>query len=62
MVTTAIQNGVAPASLRTVTEEVQRIIDAQLHEHGPPATGVERDGLLTFLIDHILPEFVESNL
>jgi ATP-dependent helicase/nuclease subunit A len=62
VLTTAVQNGVSTTSLRTVNEEVQRIIDAQLRKHGSAATDIERDGLLTFLTEYVLPDVVESDL
>ncbi len=62
VLTTAVQNDVSATALRTVNEEVQQIIDDQLQKHGPPATDAERDGLLTFLTENVLPDVVESDL
>jgi ATP-dependent helicase/nuclease subunit A len=62
VLTTAVQNGVSATALRTVNEDVQQIIDDQLREHGPPATDAERDGLLAFLSEDVLPDVVESDL
>jgi ATP-dependent helicase/nuclease subunit A len=62
VLTTAVQHGVSATALRTVNEEVQQIIDDQLREHGPPATDAEREGLLAFLTEDVLPDVVESDL
>lgn len=62
VLTTAVQNGVSATGLQTMTEEVQQIIDNQLQKHGPPATDAERNGLLTFLTEDVLPDVVDSDL
>ncbi|WP_348611492.1 UvrD-helicase domain-containing protein [Halobaculum rarum] len=62
VLTTAVQNGVSATALRTVNDEVQQIIDDQLRKHGLPATDAERDGLLAFLTEDVLPDVVESDL
>lgn len=44
------------------TDEFARIVENALEEIGPPATGAEREGLITFLTEDIVPDFIASTL
>ena len=62
VLTTAVERGVSATALQAITDEVEDIIEANLQRHGPPATEAERNGLIEFLAEFVIPEFVTSEL
>jgi len=62
VLTQCVDHNISAHDLRGQSATVERIIDDQLHHHGPPADQAERDGLIEFLIQFVLPDFVTSKL
>ena len=62
VLTRCVNHGVSAHNLRTQSPTVERIIDDELHNHGPPASQTERDGLVEFLSKFVLPDIAGSKL
>jgi ATP-dependent helicase/nuclease subunit A len=62
VLTQCVDHNISAHDLRGQSATVERIIDDQLHHHGPPANQAERDGLIEFLTQFVLPDFVTSKL
>jgi len=62
ILTRFVDHDISAHDLREQSATVERIIDEELDNHGPPANQSERDGLIKFLTQFVLPEFAESEL
>ena len=62
VLTRCVDHDVSAHDLRTQSPMVERIIDDELHNHGPPANQAERDGLVELLSQLVLPDVAASKL
>jgi ATP-dependent helicase/nuclease subunit A len=62
VLTRCVEHDVSAHDLRTQSAPVERIIDDELHHHGPPADQTERSGLIEFLAQYVLPDVAASKL
>jgi ATP-dependent helicase/nuclease subunit A len=62
VLTRCVDHDVSAHDLRTQNPTVERIIDDELHNHGPPASQAERDGLVELLSKFVFPDITGSKL
>ncbi|PGF17204.1 exonuclease V subunit beta [Natrinema sp. CBA1119] len=62
VLTRCVDRGMSKTAIRTQGGDIEQIIAEELHRHGPPANEAERDGLIEFLTEFVLPNFLASEL
>lgn len=62
VLTRCVDQAVSADELRTRSPTVEQIIDGALHNYGPPANEAERNGLVEFLTQFVLPDVATSEL